>query len=101
MRCCTHFRSRNSPRLRLVAKLLVQGCKRCVEQEYAGSLHQRARKGNPLALSAGELMWPAFLVAFEPHQRQYPRNPRGNFRPGKAILLESESNIVFHIEMRK
>ena len=73
--------------LGLVAQLLVERAERLVEQEHLGRFRERARKRDPLALAARQLMRLAVAELFELHQRQHLgdallRSRTSSSRPG-------------------
>ena len=56
--------------LELLAELQVQGAEGFIEQEHVRSVDERPGKGDPLLLTAGELVRLALLVAAEVDQIQ-------------------------------
>src|SRR3954453_20152968 len=83
------------------ARLLAERPEWLVEQQATGSLHQRARQRNALALAAGKLVRLAFGKAFEPHQSQHLLDARRDLGAPKPLLLESEGDVAFDREVRK
>ena len=87
--------------LRLFTQFFVKRRQRLIKQQQFRLLDQRACQRDPLALTAGQLLRLAFLVILKFHQFQNIMHPVGNFRLRYFVLLQAESDVLFHAHVRK
>ncbi len=87
--------------LHLLAQLGVERAQRFVEQQHAGTVDQRTRQGNALALAAAELRRLARFEAAEAHGLQDFRDSRGALTAGHAADAEAVPDVLPDRHVRK
>ena len=84
----------------LFAKLVVEICKRLVEEHEIGALHDRARERRALLLSAGKLQRAAQEKRFELHQRRSLGDALLDLRLGGTGNAKRRSDVLVDGEVR-
>ncbi len=83
------------------AQLLVERAKRFIEQQHFWTFRNGAGQGHTLALTARKLMRLALAILLKLHELKHFSNAGIDFRFCHAVLLETESYIVFNRHMRE
>jgi hypothetical protein len=87
--------------LRMLAQFLVECSQRLVEQQELRAFDQRPCERHTLFLAAGQLMRLALGEPAEFYQIQHRCHAFRNLRPRHAILLQAESDVLFHGHVRE
>ncbi len=95
---CCNFTSSSSHR---VAQLGVERRQRLVQQQHAGFLDQRARQCHALALTTGELVGHALLVAGEMDLGQGIGDPGFDLVRRDSLELEAVGDVLRHRHVRE
>lgn len=87
--------------LHLRAQLLVQRAHRLIEQQQFWPLGQRTGQGHTLTLATGELVRLALGVLGHVHQLEHLGHAGVDLRPGHAVLLQAEGDVLRHGHVRE
>ena len=87
--------------LHVLAQSQVQRRQGFVQQQHLGLVHQRPGNGHPLLLAAGEGINAAVFVAAQADNFQHFIHPAVNFVLGQLGHLQSEGDVVVHIQVRE
>lgn len=87
--------------LRFFAQLLVERAERLIEKKHLRPLGKRTRERHTLPLAAGKLAGLALGEFRELDEAQHFLDAGGDVRLGQTILLQTESDVLFHRHMRE
>ncbi len=87
--------------LRFLTQLLVERAERLIEEKHLRPLGKRSGKRHALPLPAGKLARLAFGEFRELDEAQHFLDPGDDVRLGQAILLQTESDVLFYRHVRE
>ncbi len=85
----------------VLPELAVERRERLVEQQHTGTLGQRTRQCDPLALPTGQLVRLALAETVELHEPQHLADPGVDLRAGQALLPQAERDVSGDGQVRK
>ena len=84
-----------------LAQLSVQGGERLIQEQQAGPPYQSPRQGDPLLLTARELMRAAVTQSAQLHDGEGLLHAPPPFWGGNAVHLEAKGDVLGDAHMRK